>query len=128
MAQLGFGLIGVVKTAAKNFPMNYLSEVELKERGNSYSLVSLKEGTDVAEMTATVWMDRDRRYFIGDVEGMDAGQLTYRLRWRQNDPDQNADPERVELEVPTPKMIEQYYNMNDVIDQLNLKGQNDLEI
>ena len=53
---------------------------------------------------------------------MDAGKPTYRLRWRHNDPYKNADPERVELEVPTPKMIEQYYNMNDVIDQLNLKG------
>ena len=39
--QIGLRFIGVVQTATKQFPMSYLSQLELTECGNTKGLVSL---------------------------------------------------------------------------------------
>ena len=58
MRTMGLRFIGVVKTATKKFPMSYLSNLELVQRGDYKGLVA--RGTDgQPTMLSFVWMDRD---------------------------------------------------------------------
>lgn len=119
LKRLGMRFIGVVKTATKQFPMKWLSEVELSNRGDRKGLVARNaDGGDV-NLLAFVWMDRDRRYFITNTSSLGEGTPVTRERWRQVNQEPNADPERVDLVVPQPLACEIYYSTNAAIDNHN---------
>ena len=114
----GMGFIGVVKTATKKFPMGYLSNLEMEERGDWHGVVT-RGANDVTTLMAFVWMDRDRRYFIASASSLQAGLPHVRTRWRQVDTRLNAEAERVEVTVQQPKACETYYSACGKIDGHN---------
>ena len=114
----GMGFIGVVKTATKKFPMAYLSNIELQQRGDRRGVVA-RGVNGATSLIAFVWMDRDRRYFIASASSLEAGLPHVRNRWRQVDTSPNAEAERVEVTVPQPKACEIYYSACGKIDGHN---------
>ncbi len=123
-----FRFIGVVKTATKRFPMKHLSDRIMPHRGDRYALVR-KTADGIPDMMSFVWVDRDRRYFVATAGSMQEGDAYFRQRWRQvNKQDANADPERVDIEVPIPKAAELYYKVCGKIDQHNRDRQDTLGI
>ena len=115
----GLRFIGVVKTSTKKFPMKHLSEIEMQSRGErSGCVMNGNEGEP--SLLAFVWMSRDRRYFISSASSLKEALPYNRIRWRQtNDEDVNADPERMELNVPQPKACQLYYETCSAIDDHN---------
>ena len=126
MFKLGFRFIGVVKTAHRGYPLQYLGSLQLAERGSMAAVVS--EHDDVY-LTAFVWCDRERRYFISTADGIALGQSYQRKRMRQVQPvESNLPPEVVDLEVVQPKGAEVYYSTCAAIDQHNRWHQDDLQL
>ena len=126
MRTMGLRFIGVVKTATKKFPMSYLSNLELVQRGDYKGLVA--RGTDgQPTMLSFVWMDRDQRYFVASASSLDSGVPYSRNRWRQVSLELDALPENVELTIPQPKAAEVYYRTCGVIDQHNCHRQDNLK-
>jgi hypothetical protein len=72
MANLGFGFIGVMKTATRGYPKAYLEGLELSNHGDYEGVVTLGENGQ-PRMMAFVWMDRERRYFISNMSSLEAG-------------------------------------------------------
>lgn len=54
-----FKFIGVVKTATRRFPMQYLSSRVLRNRGEHHGVVT-KDPDGNINMMAFVWLDRER--------------------------------------------------------------------
>lgn len=126
--ELGFQFIGPVKTATKRFPMTYLQNIVLANRGDAAALVAKSNGTG-PNLLAFLWMDRNRRTFIATGGGAAYGSSFVRRRWRQLEPvESGAEPELVDLEVPQPLACEIYYNTCAAIDQHNRCRQADLNI
>jgi hypothetical protein len=116
--------IGVVKTATKRFPVAYLSNLELQQRGDCKAVVST---INESKMMAFVWMDRDRRNFIATVSSITDGNPCLRERWRQIAPGEES-PEKVELTVPQPLAAEMYYSCCAAVDQHNRDRQDTLQL
>ena len=58
MMRYGMGFIGVVKSATRQYPMPYLSQVELNNRGDRKGMVTRGGETNgEPKMMAFVWMD-----------------------------------------------------------------------
>ena len=126
LRMMGLRFIGVVKTATKKFPMSYLSNLELVQRGDYKGLVA--RGTNgQPTMLSFVWMDQDCRYFIASASLLDSGIPYSRNRWRQVSLELDALPENVELTIPQPKATEVYYRTCGVIDQHNRHRQDNLK-
>ena len=126
LRMMGLCFIGVVKTATKKFPMSYLSNLELVQRGDYKGLVA--RGTDgQPTMLSFIWMDRDRHYFIASASSLDSGIPYSWNRWRQVSLELDALPENVELTIPQPKATEVYYRTCGVIDQHNRHRQDNLK-
>ena len=106
--------------------MSYLSAREFEKRGDMKAVISSmgEHGT----LMALAWMDRDRRYFISSCSNLKEGEPYSRQRWRQVSEEPNAPPERVDLEVPQPRVCEAYYRTCARIDQHNRCRQDDLEL
>ena len=138
LMKIGLRFIGVVKTATKKFPMQYLSSIELLERRGQYVGVTRKGDDEKDVMMAYVWMDRDRRYFISTASTLQPGKPYTRVRWRQQerqdilDEDQDGDAVNNEeavkqkLTIPQPKCSEIYYNTCGAIDKHNRHRQDTL--
>jgi len=124
----GFRFIGVVKTATKQFPMTYLSAQELTNRGDHKVLVSKDPEVVDSELLAILWVDRDRRYFVANAEGVEAAEPIYRVRWRQVNKEENAEPELVEINLEQPAAVKVYYDTAAAIDRHNRQRQDDLEL
>ena len=125
LSRNGMRFIGVVKTATRQFPMAYLSRVELQDRGDRKGLVA--RGDDgQSSLLAFVWMDRQRRYFISTASSLDVGIPYTRLRWRQVDESPNAEPTRVELTVSQPKAAQIYHDACAMVDRHNRHRQDTL--
>ena len=104
----GFNFIGVVKTATRQYPMDHLKGLEVQWRGEHKSVFSFDKDKQTM-LLAVLWVDRKRIYFIGNAEGVDQGEPQYTKRWRKiNVDDAFAPPEKVELEIDQPKMVETY--------------------
>ena len=129
MLEEGFDFLGPVKTCHREFPKQFLEGLEIPPgRGHTRSLVSDDDDGRIA-LIATMWVDRDRKFFIGTCEGSDPGNPQYRMRWRQlDDVETNATPVRLMLEVPQPRMVESYFGFCSRIDELNRQRQTDLEM
>ena len=118
-------LIGVVKTATKKYPMAYLNNIELTERGDRRSVVAYDKDKK-AKLLAFVWVDRERRYFIASTSSMQEGRPWVRKRLRQIVDDDVTEPKTVELVVPQPQVAELYYKCCGMIDQHNRDRQDTL--
>ena len=116
--------IGVVKTATRRYPQNYLSRIELQQCGDFKGLTS--STNDGATLLAFVWLDQERRNFIATGSSLANGTPYYRTRRRQVDVTPNANAERVNLVIPKPKAAQVYYNSCAAIDQHNRCRQDDL--
>ena len=127
LKEIGLRFIGVVKTATRRFPLTYLSNIELQERGDRSGLI-MRGPDGEPSLLAFVWMDRDRRYFIASASSLAEGEAYVRQRWRQVDTSLDADAERVELKVPQPKACEVYYNTCASIDHHNRHRQATLKL
>ena len=79
----GLKFMAVIKTATRKYPMAHLSSQELEKRGDSYGMVKRNTSPYGCELSAYIFMDQDRRYFISSVSSMDAGFNTERIRSRQ---------------------------------------------
>lgn len=114
LLRMGLKFIGVVKTATRQYPMKYLSGLQLSERGQHVTMV--RRGLDGSpKMMALMWVDRARRYFISTTSGSMPGKPYCRTRWRQLE----DGPQRVELTVPQPEVCEIYYSACAQIDRHN---------
>jgi hypothetical protein len=128
MTNLGFGFIGVVKTATRGYPKAYLEGLELSNRGDYEGVVTLGEN-GLPTMMAFVWMDRERRYFIANTSSLKTGTPYTRSRWRQIAPiESNEDPVRVELTIPQPEAAELFYFVAASIDRHNRSRQDNLQL
>ena len=129
MKKIGLRFIGVVKTATKGYPMQYLQSIPLLDgKGDMRGLMS----TDTASNTkllAFVWVDRDRRFFIATAGSLSKGMSIYRERWRQVDTTTpNAPAVKVQINIDQPVAAELYYNSCGKVDQHNRGRQADLMI
>ena len=119
LKEIGLRFIGVVKTATKEYPMQYLGSVPLPGgRGSQKGLLTTDEATGT-QLLSFVWVDRDRRYFVSTCSSLDAGADIIRTRWTQADKSLNAEPIRQERDIPQPKAAETYYKAAGKIDQHN---------
>ena len=53
--------------------MQWLSQVEMSNRGNQKGLIMKNEGNGTTELLAFVWMDQDRHYFITNTSSLTDG-------------------------------------------------------
>ena len=81
LTKMGLILIGVVKTATKEFPQQFLSTVELAQKDDYTGVVSIDLVTKNA-LIAFVWVDREHRYFISNCSSLSLGNPYTRVRWR----------------------------------------------
>ena len=96
---MGLRFIGVVKTATKEFPQQFLSTVELAQKGDYKGVVSIDPVTNYT-LLAFVWVDRERRYFISNCSSLSQGNPFIRVSRRQVDNIQsNIEPDRVEISI-----------------------------
>jgi Transposase IS4 len=122
----GLRYIGVVKTATKKFPMEFLkSRILLGGRGERYGLVA-NDSDGQPSLLSFVWVDRERRYFIATAGSLAPGADCVRYRWRQEDKTPDAEPVRKAVAVPQPRAAEMYYSCCAKIDQHNRDRQDTL--
>jgi hypothetical protein len=126
--EIGCRFIGVVKTATKQFPMNFLGSLPLPGgKGSRKGLLST-DASSGCQMMSFVWVDRDRRYFILSASSLCEGKTVARNRWTQRDKALNAEPELVDKRVSQPEVAVVYYSGCAKIDQHNRRRQADLQL
>jgi len=114
----GLRFIGVVKTATKQYPMQYLGNVELHDgKGDMEGVLS--SGANNSKLLAFVWVDRDRRYFIATAGSLAPGTPIERSRMTQVDKEPNAEPTKVDIYIDQPEAADLYYSACGKIDQHN---------
>ena len=82
MQSVGLRFIGPVKTATRQFPLNYLSTVELPKRGDYHGVINTDTETG-CKLMAFVWVDRERWYFISNCSSLSPGLQYSPKRWRE---------------------------------------------
>ena len=82
LKRLGLHFTGVVKTASRMFPQDYLARLELSNQGEREGVYCKAEGSDDPLFMAFVWVDRNRRYFISTTSSLADGEPYSRVRWR----------------------------------------------
>ena len=107
---------------------NYLTKVELHQRGDFLALASDPTSNEDPRMAAFVWMDRERRYFIATAGSLAEGKPYSLYRWRQVNQQPNAPPDKVTLSIQQPQIAETYYSTCAAIDRHNRYRQDDLRI
>ena len=128
LKEIGLRFIGVVKTATKEYPMQYLGSIPLPGgRGSRKGLLTTDEATG-CQLMSFVWVDRDRRYFISTCSSLEEGTKISRMRWTQADKRLNAEPERQERNISQPKAAEMFYTAAGKIDQHNRHRQDSLRL
>jgi hypothetical protein len=115
---MGLFFIGVVKTATRHFPLAYLSNLELENRGDWSGLIHYGPDGNPS-LLSFVFIDRNQLYFIASGSFLEEGVEYIRNRWQQVDTAPTADPERVELSVLQPKAAENCYSTCGSVDQHN---------
>ena len=96
----GLHFIGVITTAMWNYMMAYRSNIELQNHGDMSGFLTRPVDRTKPVLRAFVWMDRNRRYFIFTVGSTEKGWPITCMRWRQEDPFPNIDPNIVEVTIP----------------------------
>jgi len=125
---IGLRFIGVLKTAIREYPMDWLSHVELpKGKGDRRGLYTVDPAT-ATRLLAFVWCDRDRRHFITTCLNIQDGTPINRPRWKQVDRTPNADPSKVNVHVSQPRACQIHYSGCQAIDRHNRARQAGLKI
>ena len=128
LKEAGLRFIGVVKTATKEYPMQYLGSVELHGgKGSRKGLTTTDEATGT-QLLSFVWVERDRHYFISTASSLEEGAVIARQRWTQVDRSENAEAELIDRHIPQPKAAETYYKGASKIDQHIRHRQDSLNI
>ena len=76
LKNVGFRLIGVIKTATKQYPIAHLQNVEINERRDSRALLS-KDKEGKVDALALLWVDCNQRYFITNAQGVEESEPLY---------------------------------------------------
>jgi len=76
------------------------------------------------DLTAVLWVDRERRYFIASTSTTLPGTPYDRLRWRQG----KVTAARVALIVPQPQVAAAYYRFCSPIDRCHRCRQDDVRL
>jgi len=119
----GLRFIGMLKTSTREYPMDWLTHVELPGgKGDRRGLTTVDAETG-ARLLAFVWADRDRRHFVTTCSNMQEGAMIDRYRWHQVDRTPNADAARVNVLVRQPRACEIYYSGCSAIDRHNRSRQ-----
>jgi hypothetical protein len=114
----GIDFIGVIKTATRNFPMQFLgSRITDGSRGAMNYLCSVDEDEKV-ELIAMMLCDW--RYFIGNAKEVEKAEPIFCARWHQVKTDEVSLSEKVPLEIPQPQMSKTYCYICGTIDQLRI--------
>ena len=72
-------------------------------------LVSSNDEDDSVGAVAIMWLDNNRRFFVGDTEPATAEEPLYRVMWRQvAEQSENPDLGLVDTVLKMPMMIEAY--------------------
>ena len=71
----GLRFIGVIKTETRKFPMEYLSNIELYNRGYMSGLLTRLVDRKKPVLGNFFWMDRNSWRFIFTGESMEKGRL-----------------------------------------------------
>lgn len=77
---------------------------------------------------ACVWADRERQYFVSTCSTTNPGKEINRWRWWQCDETPNATPERENILLPQPQVVQVYYDGASKIDQHNHHRQDSLNL
>ena len=109
-------LIEVVKTAAREYPMKYLSKIELVVSREHVGTTS-KKSNDGAKSMAVMWMDRERPYLISTASTTVAGSSVSRQKWHHMEKGKEVELQR--LMVPQPQVVESYYKTCGATDRHN---------
>lgn len=80
----GSKFIGVINTSTRKYSMGWISNVELRSRGDMKGLVH-KDGNGMPIIMAFVWMECDRYYFIDSTSCLTKGRPYARERRQQVD-------------------------------------------
>ena len=88
----------------------------------------LAKDADGVQLLATVWVDRDRRYFISTCSSTAPAPNIERRRWRQRDQTPNADPVLEEVIIPQPQVTQMYHAGAGKIDEHNRDRQEYLDL
>ena len=115
--------IGVVKTATKGFPNEYLGDLTLQRKGQFVSMSTTDSDTGCKFM-AIMWLDRERRLFISTTGSTAYVDPIRRERWTMVD----NEAQLIEKETPIPDVCATYYSSNGKIDQHNRCRQADLNL
>ena len=120
-----------MKTATKHYPLSYLSNQEIFNRGDRKAVVAL-DANGLPCMMSFSFMDRERRFFIATGDSLNEGNPFVRKRWRQLVQNvagvPNVNPLNVTLIIPQPKACETYYGTCEAIDQHNRDRQDTLQL
>ena len=119
MKEKGLTFIGNVKQCSRRFPMEFLGNTTLPQRGSRAVLASIDKETGEMELFAISWVDRNRRFFVTTTCGIREGGGVFRKRLRQLDKSGRAPPDTVIIEVAQPKAIATYYKGARTIDRHN---------
>jgi Transposase IS4 len=79
---MGLRFNGIVKSATRRFPMQFLLEFELHQRGDRKGLVCY-DTNDIPKYMAFVFVNCDSRYFIATAGSLANGATISRMRWHQ---------------------------------------------
>jgi len=123
LKRVGLRLIGVVKTAQRRFPMASLATREFRARG-SWVLMVHTDTSGAPDLMASMWADRNRRFFVATAGSARPGAPCEQLRWRQLD----GGAERIAVPVPQPEVAEIFYGCCARIDRHNRCRQDDLRL
>ena len=115
----GLFFTGVVKTATRDFPMQYLQSKQISERGQHHGVFHHAISPREPDLLGFTWCDRDRRYFISTTSSLADAEPIFRKRIQQVDTAPNADPTRNTLLIPQPKASKTYYDYCGRVDQHN---------
>jgi len=119
MKEKGFTFIGNVKQCSRRFPMEFLGNTILPQRGSQAVLASIDEETGETELVAISWVERNRRFSVTTTCGIGEGEDVFRKRLCQQDKSGCAPPDKVIIEVAQLKAITTYYKGASTIDRHN---------
>jgi hypothetical protein len=99
----GLYFLGLVKTATREFPKQYLESYPLRERGDHVAVTCNDGGT---QLIGCAWNDRKRKLIVGTCGSTLAGNPHEKKRWRVSE---TGDVETYYKKVKRPRIVEMYF-------------------
>ena len=120
--RLGLYYTGMVKSATAGYPREPLSTVVLPAERGSWQ--SMRKVVDGVPMVASVWADRNRKYFISTCGSTTDAAPIERVRWHQTP----YGTERQTRVIPIHRLGAEYFAYRDIVDQHNRSHQDTLNL